>query len=160
MGRPAGAEPFYRDRVAAAKQKAGADSLAYAGALVTLGVNLIAQERFADAEPVVREALTVRAAKDPTGWGTANTRSILGRALLGQKRYADAEPLLTAGYDELKAKAKSIPAVVRRQRLDEALTGLADLAAARGDATAAAKWAAERASLPRELAPPPRPAGG
>jgi hypothetical protein len=57
---------------------------------------------FADAEPLLREFLTICAKQEPDAWTTFNTMSLLGGALLGQKKYADAEPLLVKGYEGMK----------------------------------------------------------
>ena len=51
---------------------------------------------------------------------------MLGGALLGQKKYAEAEPLLLAGYEGMKQREKTIPAL-GNIRLPEALERLVDL---------------------------------
>ena len=91
------------------KRKAGVDSPQYAGALASLGLNLLLQKKWTEAETVLRDALTIRETKEPDAWTTFNTKSMLGGALLGQKKYADAEPLLKAGYEGMKARAEKIP---------------------------------------------------
>jgi hypothetical protein len=81
---------------------------------------------FAEAEPLLREALIIREKTQPDDWTTFNSQSLLGGALLGQKKYADAEPLLLKGYEGMKAHEKSIPpqGIIR---LPEALERLVQL---------------------------------
>jgi hypothetical protein len=71
-----------------------------------------------EAEPLLRECLTIRAKTQPDAWLTYKTKSMLGAALLGQKKYADAEPLLLSGYEGMKMHESKIPpqAVHPRQR--------------------------------------------
>ena len=57
------------------------------------------QERYAAAEPVARESLTIhRRLFPPDSWKTAKTASILGASLAGLGRYAAAETLLLDSY--------------------------------------------------------------
>jgi tRNA A-37 threonylcarbamoyl transferase component Bud32 len=129
MDRPAQAEPLYRELADFMKQKAGPDSLAYADELAELGGNLLRQQRFAEAEACLRDALAICEQKRPDDWMTYYTRSLLGAALVGRKQYAEAEPLLVQGYEGLKqreAKIRTYAAV----RLREALERLVQLYAA------------------------------
>jgi eukaryotic-like serine/threonine-protein kinase len=93
-GKPDRALPLRRELANVWKRIAGADSLQYGGALVALGLNLLHQKNWAEAEAVVLEALAIRDAKEPDAWTTFDTESLLGGSLLGQKRYAEAAPLL------------------------------------------------------------------
>ena len=97
------AETWRRKWLAMVKKQSGDDSQAYASALVLLGRNLLLQEKWIDAESVLREWLTLREQKSPNSWKNFEVKSMLGAALLGQKRYADAEPLLLDGYEGMKA---------------------------------------------------------
>ncbi len=113
--------------------------------------------RVLDAESVLREALAICEKKEPDGWTTFNTQSLLGGALLGQKKYADAEPLLLAGCEGLKQCEAKIPAL-SRDRLTMALERLVQLYEATGQKDQATKWrkelyaGAERLPLPEEPA--------
>ncbi len=66
--------------------------------LVMLGANLIAQQRHAEAEPLLKECVALRVQSiGPEHWQTWNARSLLGEAIAGQRdpsRYPDAEALL------------------------------------------------------------------
>jgi serine/threonine protein kinase len=77
---------------------------AYARALDALGLNLLRQQKWAEAEAVLREDVTIREKiKDADATVVAaNARSMLGGSLIGQKKYRDAEPLLLQGYQGLK----------------------------------------------------------
>lgn len=67
-----------------------------AGQLALFSMTLLTLKAWDEAEPLLREALTIREAKEPDEWRTFVTRSMLGGAMLGQKKYADSEPLLLA----------------------------------------------------------------
>jgi hypothetical protein len=100
---------------------------------------------FADAEPILRESLAIRAKQEPDSWTTFNTRSMLGGAFLGQKKHADAEPLLLKGYDGMKERESSIP-LQARVRLTQAVERLVRLYEAWDRPEQAKMW---RDRLPR-----------
>jgi tetratricopeptide (TPR) repeat protein len=154
LGQLGWAEAWRRKWLAVVKERIGADSPPYAGELAALGLNLLRQKKWADAEPVLREALAIREKKDPDGWTTFNTRSMLGGALLGQKKYAEAEPLLLTGYEGMKQREKTI-SPQGKARLAEALDRLIELSAATDKPAETAKWLAEWAKH-AEPVPPPR----
>jgi serine/threonine protein kinase/tetratricopeptide (TPR) repeat protein len=97
-------------------------------------------------ERLLREALTIREQKEPEGWATHQTKSLLGDALLGQKRYAEAEPLLLQGYEGMKQRQDKIPADARA-RLAEALERLVKLYEATGKEKEAARRRKELETL-------------
>jgi len=149
------AEAWRRKWLAVVKERAGADSLPYAGELALLGMNLLQQKKWTDAEPVLRECLAIREKKQPDAWTTFNMQSMLGGALLGQKKYADAEPLLLQGYEGLKKREKTIPPQ-GAIRLPESLDRLIELYTATNKSEEAKRWRAERAKLPDEKKPEPK----
>jgi tetratricopeptide (TPR) repeat protein len=146
--------PLWRELVDRWKRKAGADSPQYARVLVLLSSDLLLQEKWVEAEPVLREILTIRESTQPDGWMAFNARSRLGGALLGQKKFDDAEPLLRAGYEGMKQRAEKIPAQDRGQ-LAAALNRLIKLAEATNRPEDARKWKDERTKLSRAPAPKP-----
>jgi serine/threonine protein kinase len=82
--------------------------------LDTLGLNLLEQHKWVDAEKVLRECLDIRDRQDKwikqlSGGRVEsvgfNTRSMLGQSLVGQKRYREAEPYLLQGYKGVKELA-------------------------------------------------------
>jgi eukaryotic-like serine/threonine-protein kinase len=117
-----------------------------AGALAQAGSSLLKLKNWTDAEPVLRESLTIRETKVPDDWRTFSTKSLLGGALLGQKKYAEAEPLLRAGYEGLKQRAEKI-APDRKDLPGEALDRLIELAEATNNPDDAKAWKDEKAKL-------------
>ncbi len=113
------AESLLRDALERARKRFGPSDPRTAGAMVTLGLNLIQQRKWAEAEPVLRECLAIHEKDQPGHWRTFNTRSQLGGSLLGQKRFAEAEPLIFTGYEGMKAREVRIPAL-GKPRLAEA----------------------------------------
>jgi serine/threonine protein kinase/tetratricopeptide (TPR) repeat protein len=136
-GRPDRSEPFYRDDLARARSEFGPDDLRTAGA--AFASNLLVQEKWSEAEPVLREWLRVRVSKAPDDWSTFNTRSMLGGSLLGQGKYPEAEHLIVAGYEGMKAREASIPPP-GRARLEEAAVRVVRLYEAWGKPEQAAAW--------------------
>jgi WD40 repeat protein/tetratricopeptide (TPR) repeat protein len=110
-----------------------------AGQLAQAGLALLKQKRYAEAEPLLRECLAIRAKLQPGAWTTFNTRSMLGGALLGQQKYAEAEPLLLAGYRGMQQRQRAIPPQ-GRGRLEEAAGRLARLYEATGKQGEADRW--------------------
>jgi tetratricopeptide (TPR) repeat protein len=125
-GQSAAAGQLVSERLTDARNQFPTDSPQLAGRLASFGMSLLEAKAFTDAEPLLREALTIREKKEPDAWTTFNTQSMLGGALLGQKKYADAEPLLFKGYEGMKAREKTIPPQ-GKPRLPEALDRLIQL---------------------------------
>ena len=107
-----------------------------------LGRNLVKQQKYAEAEPVLRTWLTGREKlSQPHGWATFETKSLLGAALVGQKKYADAEPLLLAGYEGLQQfVSKNPPDTSFNVRQTEARERLVQLYEAWGQYAKADAW--------------------
>ena len=74
-----------------------------------MGLHLLKQQKCAEAEPLLRECLKTREAKEPDHWNTFIAKSMLGGSLLGQQNYAEAEPLLLAGYEGMKLREEKMP---------------------------------------------------
>lgn len=91
------------------KEKVGAHSPAYRGELAGLGLLLLKQQKWTDAEPVFRECLNIREETQGDHWTTFSTMSALGEALAGQHRFSEAEPLLLKGYEGMKTREQTIP---------------------------------------------------
>jgi tetratricopeptide (TPR) repeat protein len=153
MGQPARGEPFLRELADFCKHKDGPDSPPYAGALAALGWNLLRQQKFADAEKLLRDALAIRQKTQADDWTTFNTQSLLGGSLLGQRKYAEAEPLLLAGYQGMKQRETQIPAS-GKARLTEALERLVQLYDATGQKDKADQWH-QQLPEPKAAAKPP-----
>jgi tetratricopeptide (TPR) repeat protein len=140
------AECWRRKWMAAVGQQHGATSPAYACELASLGLNLLQQHKWADAEPVLRESWVIRKKNEADDWRTFNTMSMLGGALLGQKNYTAAEPLLVNGYEGMKARASTIP-LDAATPMPEALDRLIELATATTQPDDVRTWQAEKAKL-------------
>ena len=138
-GEFARAEPFYRDGLEQARKQFGPNDLRSAGAMASLGLNLLKQQKFADAEPMLRECLGIREMAQPDEWSTFNARSLLGGSLFGQKKYAESEPLLLSGYAGLKTREAKIP-VPAKPRLPEAGERVVKLYEAWGQPDKAREW--------------------
>jgi tetratricopeptide (TPR) repeat protein len=136
------AEPLLRELVAARRLKASRGPAPLTSAQAVLALNLLAQEKFIDAEEVIRECLIVREKAHPDEWSTFNTKSMLGASLLEQKKHAEAEPLLLAGYEGMKQREAKIP-LPGKPRLAEALERLVRLYEETNKPGEAAKWRAE-----------------
>ncbi len=146
--------PLFQEVADLWKRNAGARSPRYAGALAQIGLTLLQEKKWAEAEAVVREALAIREAKEPDAWTTFNTKSLLGGALLGQKKYAAAEPLMRGGFEGMKQRADKITAL-NKDRLDQALDRLIELAEATGKVEDAKIWRHEKAKLAGNSTPSP-----
>jgi serine/threonine protein kinase len=136
-------ESWRRKWLAVVKERSGAESVPYVGELEALGLNLLRQQKWTDAEPVLRDCLAIREKKQPDAWTTFSTQSRLGFALLGQKKYAAAEPLLRKGYEGMKQRAATIPEPGRQLYLTKAVEWLIALYEATGNKDEAARWRAE-----------------
>lgn len=110
--------------------------------MAVLGMNLLNQKKWSEAEPVLRECLKAREAKQPDEWSTFNTRAHLGWALKGLKRYEEAEPLVVSGYEGIKAREDKIPPQ-GKMRLPEAECRVIQLYQDWGRPEKAAEWKAK-----------------
>jgi tetratricopeptide (TPR) repeat protein len=127
------------EELPAARKALPADSPQLAGLLGQIGLGLLEQKKWAEAEPLLRECLAIREKKEPDDWRTFNTQSMLGGALRCQKKYADAEPLLLKGYEGMMKRQAKIPPP-GKIRIQEALERLALLYEATGKKEVAARW--------------------
>ncbi len=108
-GRGAEAEPLSRAALDRFRQRFGPADPRTSGILAVLGLSLIQQARWVEAEAILRECLAIREKSQPDEWTTFNARSTLGGSLLGRKQYAEAEPLIVSGYEGMKAREARIP---------------------------------------------------
>jgi tetratricopeptide (TPR) repeat protein len=132
-------EPLYRGFVEDARKQFGPEDPRAAGAMASLGLNLLRQKKYAEAEKHLHDCLRIREKAQPDVWNTFNARSLLGEALLAQKKYAEAQPLLLSGYQGMKDREATIPPNAKVY-LREALQRLVRLYEATGDKEQAAKW--------------------
>ena len=94
-----------------------------------LGELLLSNEKYEEAEPLLREALKIERDGLPTGSARAAQTAIrLGTCLTGLERFAEAETLLLDGYQALRARHGA-----RHKDTQGALRQLVDHYVARGD---------------------------
>jgi tetratricopeptide (TPR) repeat protein len=110
-----------------------------------LGDCLLAGQKYAEAEALLRETLKIQQKQpktEPEGradWQAFNTQALLGGCLLRQGKHAEAEPLLLRGYEGLKGREKRIT-TTGRKNLREAAEQLAQLYDKQGQKDRAAEW--------------------
>jgi tetratricopeptide (TPR) repeat protein len=150
-GQPERAEPMYRQTVEEVRRQFGKDHLRTADALGNCGQFLLILGQPAQAEPVLRDCLAIRRAKDPGGWQTYDAAELLGEALLRQRKFAEAEPLLIEGYEGLKQRQNNVHPN-RKWRVTNALYQVVTLYEQWGKKDEAAKW---RAGYKKATAKPP-----
>jgi tetratricopeptide (TPR) repeat protein len=142
--RSADAAALSKELLSDARKSFPGDDPRLANVLGRTGSALLQLGTFAEAEPLLRECLTVREKVEPDLWSTFDTQSLLGAALLGQKKYVEAEPLLRRGYEGTKARERVIWPI-KATCLPEAVDRLIELYAATNRPDEVKKWQAERA---------------
>jgi tetratricopeptide (TPR) repeat protein len=138
-GYHAKAETLFRGNLERVRNQFGPADPRAAGALASLGFNLVQQRKWAEAEPLLRECLAIRKRAAPDDWSTYNAQALLGGSLLGQKKYDEAEPLLIRGYEGLIARAAKVPTPARHN-LTEAGARIVQLYDAWEKPDKAAEW--------------------
>jgi serine/threonine protein kinase/tetratricopeptide (TPR) repeat protein len=145
-GRPNRSEPLMRDLLERQRKRDGPESVAVASTLAGLGQIFLKQQKYAEAEAHLRQALTIRAQKQAGAWSTFHTQSLLGSALAGQGKYADAESQLLQGYEGLKRREAQMPPTAQAH-VTAAVERLVQLYSAWGKSDQAEWW---RARLPKK----------
>jgi hypothetical protein len=121
--------------------------------LALRGLELLEEQKWTEAEPILRDCLRQREAAQPDVWTTFNAKSMLGESLLGQKRYEQAESLLLDGYQGIKSREeKSDP--IARVRATQAADRLAWLYEETDRPADAARW--RKLAVLTEVGPTPR----
>jgi WD40 repeat protein/serine/threonine protein kinase len=149
-------EALLQQKLPAARKTLPKDSPELAYLLAQIGRAMLEQERWAEAEPVLRECLAIREKALPDSWLRFNALSSLGGSLLGQRECDEAEPLLLKGYQGMKEREETIPPV-GRDRLPEAAERLVQLYEATGKEDEAAKWRRELQKLGQATKPERKP---
>jgi serine/threonine protein kinase/tetratricopeptide (TPR) repeat protein len=129
-----------RKWLAAEREKGGPKSAAYAKEMVKVGDYLIVGQRYADAEPFLREGLAILLKERPEDWQTFHAQTLLGDSLLEQKKYAEAEPWVIRGYEGLKAHEDRIPPLLAGHLIAGAWDAVNDLYEEWGRPEKAAEW--------------------
>jgi eukaryotic-like serine/threonine-protein kinase len=133
------AEAMLREAVSGLRESPGPQHPSTLNALESLAGACLAQHKYAQAEPLLREVLAGRDKITPRAWRRFNAASLLGASLAGQRRFAEAEPLIVSGYDGLHEQAATLPAYFRSV-LTDAGERVVDLYTAWGKPAQAAEW--------------------
>jgi tetratricopeptide (TPR) repeat protein len=145
-GRYAEAELLLVHWLAEQPSRLPADAVEVALRKKRLGRCRLLQQKYADAEQPLRDALAIFEKRRPKSAEQNETESLLGAALAGQQKYADAEPLLGDSARALKALAVDSSAA-RRQAALTAVQRVIDLYETWGRPEDAARWRAELEGL-------------
>jgi tetratricopeptide (TPR) repeat protein len=109
-GRHDQADLLSRDLLDRRKIRNGPQSGPVFNALSLLGMNLVAQKKYTDAEQAIRECLFLAEKNKEPEMHRFRIMNMLGLALAGQGKHAAAEKLLLDGYEGLSRFESSIPA--------------------------------------------------
>jgi serine/threonine protein kinase len=138
-GQYAKAEPLYRELVGQSRKEFGAEDLRTSGPLAQLGLNLLQQKKYAEAEVPLRQSMDIHHQQKTSNVVRFDTESLLGAALAGQKKFAEAEPLLLHSAQAFLAREGQL-APAERNQMRAAIERLIDLYDAWGQAQEAARW--------------------
>jgi tetratricopeptide (TPR) repeat protein len=115
----------------------GPSNMTTIACLTALGRLRLAQQRDAEAETLLRDAIKGAGSQKTLMWDAFDRKSMLGASLLGQGKYAEAETLLISGYEGLD---KLSPAISVEANLPEAGQRLVRLYDDWGKPEKAAEW--------------------
>jgi eukaryotic-like serine/threonine-protein kinase len=104
------AEGLLREMLARLQREGKSNELLMTTALTGLGRTLLETGRCSEAEPLLREAVTIVENASPDDWNRYNALSLLGWSLVQQRRYAEPEPVVITAYDGMKAREVGTPA--------------------------------------------------
>ncbi len=98
---------------------------------------MVAQQRFEDAEPTLRELISVYEVVAPEDWEHYSAMSMLGDCLLAKQKFTEAEPLLLAGKAGVAKRLQRLQlSLPERMRIEKTLDDrLAKLSEARSQST-------------------------
>jgi tetratricopeptide (TPR) repeat protein len=107
--------------------------LGVAEQVVYYATALLEQERYTEAQEVLRHLLDIRKlAHGETDWRTARVMSLLGASLSGLGKFDEAEPLLLDAYNQMRDNAETIPEYFRNDYIRGALERIVNLYVAWG----------------------------
>jgi serine/threonine protein kinase len=112
------AETYAAQALAGWRRTLGPDSPSTVVSEADLALAYLSQGKFAEGEPLAREALETNRKNQPDNWQRYYDESLLGACLAGQKKYAEAEPLLVSGYHGMEARKDQIFDVPDKHQLD------------------------------------------
>jgi len=139
QGKFALAETYAAQALAGRRHALGPEHPVTMASAADLALACISQGKFAESEPLAREAMEFNRKKQPDDWQGFRAETLLGASLAGQKKYADAEPLLLEGYQGMLARKDKIE-VPSWYHLDRAREWIVQLYQAWGKPGKAAEW--------------------
>ena len=146
QGRYPQAETYATQSLAGRRRALGPDHADTLDGTAALALTLLAQGKFAESEPLARQAVDLERQKRPESWRRFHAESLLGGSLAGQKQYADAEPLLTGACLGMLARRQHL-GVPDREHLDRACDRVIQLYESWGKPERAAEWRTRRQTL-------------
>ena len=135
QGKYALAETYAAQALAGRRHALGSEHPDTMASAADLALAYLSQGKFAESEPLAREALEFDRKKQPDDWQRFRAESLLGASLAGQKKYAEAEPLLLEGYQGMLA---------RKERMEACRTGIIWTAPANGLSNSIRRGASRR----------------
>ncbi len=102
------AENYAAQALAGRRHALGSEHPDTMASAADLALAYLSQGKFAESEPLAREAMEIDRKKQPDDWQRFRAESLLGASLAGQKKYAEAEPLLLEGYQGMVARKDRI----------------------------------------------------
>jgi tetratricopeptide (TPR) repeat protein len=100
----------------------------------------IKQQKFPEAESVLRAALSVLERAFPDSRERFGCQNLLGQSLAAQTKYAEAETLMLAGYEGMSLRKPTPQAAISLAPANEAGQAILNLYEAWGQAEKAAEW--------------------
>jgi tetratricopeptide (TPR) repeat protein len=100
----------------------------------------VKQQKFPEAESVLRAALSVLERAFPDSRERFDCQNLLGQSLAAQTKYAEAETLMLAGYEGMSQRKPTPQAAVSLAPANEAGQAILNLYEALGRAEKAAEW--------------------
>jgi tetratricopeptide (TPR) repeat protein len=88
LGRFSESDALHREALEIYRTRDGQQSMSSAGHLSNWGNSLLHRKEYLQAEPLLREALTIQEQIVPDDWMTFYVKSLLGESLVGQQRFA------------------------------------------------------------------------
>jgi eukaryotic-like serine/threonine-protein kinase len=139
QGKYALAETHAAETLAARRRTFGSEHPDTMAAAADLTLAYLSEGKFAEAEPLAREALEFIRKRQPDDVQRFRAESLLGASLSGQKKYSEAETLLIEGYTGTEARKNQL-AVPESYHLDRARDWLVQLYQAWGKPVKVAEW--------------------
>jgi serine/threonine protein kinase len=141
LGHIAQAEILCDTALQAQTRKPDANPLATPRVFTHLGAVRLAQQRYAEAEALLREGLRLAEKCWPDAGYRFYAMSLLGGSLAGQAKFAEAEPLLLEGYKGLDLRKAGMPPYLNpARRVKESIERLVQLYETWGKPAQADEW--------------------